>query len=367
MGAKLSYLALLTAGALMAGTSQAATPYTFTDLGTQSSQSYARAINNAGTIAGYALFAGATANHAAAWDGQQITDLGTLGGSFSSALGINSSGKVVGFSELSNFRQHATLWNGTSATDLQSQSSEHGEALGINDAGQVAGAVFTPGTGRHATIWNGTTPTDLGTLGGQFSQARAINNAGLVVGDSYLEDEVTKRATLWNGTTATDLGTLGGRSSLANDINNGGNSVGYAYLAGDSAYHATLWNGTEVTDLGTLGGNLSEARALNAAGLVVGWAETSNGITHATLWEGTTATDLNSFLAASTASAGWVLERAYDINNAGWIVGDAHNSITGQNHAFLLTPVPEPETYALFIVGLALMAAIRSRRYPAIA
>ena len=30
-------------------------------------------------------------------------------------------------------------------------------------------------------------------------------------------------------------------------------------------------------------------------------------------------------------------------------------------------PVPEPETYALFIVGLALMAAIRSRRDPAIA
>ena len=143
--------------------------------------------------------------------------------------------------------------------------------------------------------------------------------------------------------------------------------MGYAYLAGDSAYHATFWNGTQAADLGTLGGNLSEAHALNEAGLAVGWAETANGVTHATLWQGTTATDLNTFLDASTASAGWVLERAYDINNARWIVGDAHNGITGENHAFLLTPVPEPETYALFFAGLALMAAIRSRRYPAIA
>jgi probable HAF family extracellular repeat protein len=366
MGAKLSYLAFLTAGALIAGTSQAATPYTYTDLGTESSQSYARAINSSGKIAGYALFAGATTNHGAAWDGQQITDLGTLGGGFSSALGINNAGRVVGFSELPDHRQHATFWNGT-ATDLQPQRTEHGEAQDINDAGRVAGAVFTSTTGRHATVWNGTTSTDLGTLGGQSSQARAINNAGQVVGDSYLEDEVTKRATVWNGTTASDLGTLGGRNSVANDINNGGNSVGSAYLAGDSAYHATFWNGTQATDLGTLGGNLSEAQAVNEAGLAVGWAETANGVTHATLWEGTTATDLNSFLDASTVSAGWVLERAYDINNGHLIVGDAHNSITGQNHAFLLTPVPEPETYALFIAGLALMAAVRSRRHPAIA
>ena len=56
------------------------------------------------------------------------------------------------------------------------------------------------------------------------------------------------------------------------------------------------------------------------------------------------------------------LERAYDINSTGLIVGDAHNAICGANHAFLLTPVPEPETYALFMAGLALMATVMSAR-----
>jgi probable HAF family extracellular repeat protein len=184
-----------------------------------------------------------------------------------------------------------------------------------------------------------------------------------VAGDSYLSDETTKHATVWNGTKPTDLGTLGGNNSVANDINNSGQVAGYSYLTGDSAYHATVWNGTTATDLGTLGGKLSEAYAINDHGMVIGWSETSNGSIHATLWNGTTATDLNSFLNASTTNAGWVLERAYSINGNGWIVGDSHYSISNRDDGFLLIPaIPEPETYALFMAGLGLMAGVISRR-----
>src|SRR5437879_324143 len=104
MDTKLSSLALLTAGVLLAGASQADaadTPYSFTDLGLSSAQSFARAINNAGQVAGYSLPSGETgsAYRATIWNATTATNLGTLGGSYSHAFGINSSGMVVGDSE----------------------------------------------------------------------------------------------------------------------------------------------------------------------------------------------------------------------------------------------------------------------------
>ncbi|WP_256209002.1 FxDxF family PEP-CTERM protein [Nitrosospira sp. Nsp14] len=53
---------------------------------------------------------------------------------------------------------------------------------------------------------------------------------------------------------------------------------------------------------------------------------------------------------------------ASDINDNGWIVGNAHNSKTGVDHAFLLAPIPEPETYAMLLAGLGLLGFIARRR-----
>jgi probable HAF family extracellular repeat protein len=125
-----------------------------------------------------------------------------------------------------------------------------------------------------------------------------------------------------------------------------------------------VWNGATATDLGTLGGTYSAATAINTAGQVVGYSYTDSG-TRATVWNGTTATDLNSFLDASTVSAGWVLLDARGINDNGWIVGSASNRLLGiREHAFLLsvTAVPEPETYAMMLAGLGLMGFVARRR-----
>jgi hypothetical protein len=41
---------------------------------------------------------------------------------------------------------------------------------------------------------------------------------------------------------------------------------------------------------------------------------------------------------------------------------DGFNDQIKEGHAFLLTPIPEPETYAMLLAGLGLMATVTSRR-----
>jgi probable HAF family extracellular repeat protein len=297
------------------------------------------------------------APHAVVWNGTTAADRGTLGGTSSWAYAINDAGQVAGGAYFPGDADgHAIQWNGSTPTDLGTLKGVS-VALAINDAGQVAGYSFVNpggyGSGPwHATLWNGTTPTDL-DMGGNLSEAHAINNAGQVAGwQNY-------HAVVWNGTTVTPLGTSG-VFSVAEAINDSGMGAGYSEASG--ARHATLWDGTAETDLGTLGGGSSEAFAINDSGQVTGWAATTDGAQHAALWNGTTATDLNIFLDASTVNAGWVLTVANGINDHGWIVGDAHNSKSGVTHAFLLAPIPEPETYAMLLAGLGLVSFMARRR-----
>ncbi|MGD0283903.1 MAG: PEP-CTERM sorting domain-containing protein [Dissulfurispiraceae bacterium] len=104
-----------------------------------------------------------------------------------------------------------------------------------------------------------------------------------------------------------------------------------------------------MTDLGTLGGTDSHALGINASGPVVGYVDTTgNAAYHAFLHSGSTMIDLNTLI---DPFSGWRLLQAYDINDAGQIVGFGYNG-SGQRHAFLLTPVPEPSTVILLAFAL---------------
>jgi probable HAF family extracellular repeat protein len=76
-------------------------------------------------------------------------DLGTFGGSYSIANGINASGQIVGGADTSTRAEHAFLYSGVVMQDLNSLIPLNSGwildgATGINDSGQICGNGTNP-------------------------------------------------------------------------------------------------------------------------------------------------------------------------------------------------------------------------------
>ncbi len=277
------------------------------------------------------------AEHAFVAIGDSLHDLGTLGGSFAEAHGVNRSGSVVGWSYAAGseeFRGFLTTRHRT--IDIGTLGGSSTFAMGINDDGVIVGAStlagsFTTGAPTHAFARSDGEMTDLGTLGGTSSWAEAINSSGTIVGFSSTRGDESTHAFAFSDGYMFDLGTLGGASSSAFGVNDAGQIVGSAER-GDGETHAFLLDGGQMRDLGTLGGAFSEARAINDLGDVVGSSLLADGVTrHAFMYTGGELVDLNSLL---PDDSGWELLDAFAINRRGMVVGEGLHG--GDLHAYLL-------------------------------
>jgi probable HAF family extracellular repeat protein len=177
-----------------------------------------------------------------------VTNLGSLGGTTGStqATAINSFGEVVGYSYLPDGNFRGFFWKTGIMTALGTLGGDWSQACGINDAGEITGIAYTKGNlGAHAFIYNNGAMKDLGTLGGAYSTGTSINSAGVVVGYATPANPnaTSYHAFVFAGSKMQDLNALipsnsGWLLEAANGINDFGEIVGYGSIKGQE--HAFL-------------------------------------------------------------------------------------------------------------------------------
>ncbi len=327
--------------------------------------------------------------------------------------GVNDSGETIGYYSDAGFsNSHAFVYKpGVGVTPLNIASNPvclsnpMSNVCGINNTGVITG-YFTDANGIYhvCTMSAAGVTTDLGTIDNSaYLNSICINDSGHVLGsygqevtESWGEDEVEPEAFLSADGQIQDLNSISEiadySSSMtrrileANGINSAGQVVGMAGLydtasgdpglstdeiGADSLYsyspaHAFLYTpGNAPVDLGVLPGfdSFSDAMSVNDLGQVVGCSWRSSdalGDSYcAFLYSDGRMYDLNTLLGGATG--GWTLTQASEIDNKGDILATGYKSV-GQERNYgtlLLTPVPEPSSLAVLLLGV--VALVKNR------
>jgi probable HAF family extracellular repeat protein len=318
------------AAALLSAAAHAAPAYLLTPI----DMDCASALNRDATVVGMAI------DQAAVYKDGVVRRLDTLGGHFSWATAVNDRGRLVGGSLDGNADDRAFVSHGRAMRPLLPDLEGTSAAHGINNGGQVVGwAVMNEG--QHAFLYDAGQLIDLGTLGGPSSLARGINNAGQVVGESFTQADSPLRAFLYENGSMKDLGTLGGNTSIASAINDAGVIVGHSNLVEDGPVQAFIHRDGTMQGLGRLHGTKEcRATAINEHAEVVGNCLGRLAPSRAFFWRRGRMHDLTELL-DPVSGAGWTLQYANGINDAGQIAGCGVRETVEMNidQAFLLTPM----------------------------
>jgi probable HAF family extracellular repeat protein len=298
--------------------------------------SIANAVNNAGQVVGVSWWdtSDGAVFHAFSWQNGVMTDLGTLGGSSSSASAINDASQVTGFVTTETGLRSAFLWQGGGAHDIGASPSE-GNA--INESGQIAG-VGRPSWMYGATLWTPTTPN--GTTG-SFAFLGVLPPHYQVDSHSYMGFSST-------ATDVNDLGSVVGTSTVTYE--GGDSDVGYNF----ESSRAFLWSDGVMQELDSaLGVQLYNATAINNAGQIVangepGWQYPWNEaaycaylltpvsgampfvtIDDVTITEGNSGTRTASFTVTLSASSSQPVTVAYATADATATAGSDYQAASG--------------------------------------
>lgn len=333
---------------------------------------------------------------------------------FSEAYAINDLNQAVGQEWVRADRgawQTATLWNVESGTKTYFIDTKHGLttiAQDINNKGDIViyadeqlnqntlGYLYRDGSLQHLSLPPGMLKSinnlDLNESGNFIGStakltttmwsnadnpvvfnvdANAINDNNQMVGKTG--NGLDTRAALFYGDHVVDIGKGYNwiQYAEAEDINNNGLVVVNAFSI-FGGYKPFVWENGESRPLQ---GGKSLVNAVNDHGIIVGDQYVGVGFgepdilgSRAVIWDGYHQFNLNDFIDQEAKDAGWVLVSAKDINNNGWVVGTAYNTITFDRHAYalstdeMLSPIPEPSTYLMLLAGLGLLGFVGKRR-----
>jgi probable HAF family extracellular repeat protein len=279
-----------------------------------------------------------------------VLDLGTLGGTFSSANGISNSGWVSGISTLpGDTVVHAFLWRNGVMTDLGTLGGSNSLTFfKPNDSGDLGGGAETSTPdplgedpcGNHLiclpVVWQGFHAAPLPTLGGNNGFAQETNNRGELVGtaENTTQDPnceppqvLQQKPVIWEKGEVYALPMYPGDTvGAAHAINDRGQATGWSGKCartdvGFAGFHALLWQNGTATYLGSLGGTLNtQGLGINNRSQVAGYGDLAGDTTyHAFLWQNGVMSDLGTL-------PGDVASGADGLNDRGQVVGGSFDA-----------------------------------------